>query len=442
MLRTTYVVCPTLALLTLLVFTATVQAQQTTRRPENPLYASVPDDVYLQESPQRITTESPVSAVVVVNKTPYAVVAGQLNTIADGKLQPVANSPSDIARLFAFNDQLWATTDKAVYRFDNNNASKVFDQPMVDLCLHLGTLHGATETDIYRFADGKFVNAKPDTGWLTTNTTMIMEDGTQILADPIEIKPVRRIVSYNDTLYLLRPHGPALLEGPVFSHEHVEWGRMPAGDFRDMLALGSRIYITSSRGVAVLSGTALTQLTGDDGLPYEDTTCLAQGFDRDLWIGTTTGAIRKVGDDYHYFGANHWLPGNNVHDIAVAENKVYVATDKGLGIIHYQPYTLQKKADYFENIVNNPGATNASALYISFIGTAKTKEWHREISDNDGGHTAHYLAAMCFKYAVTGDESARTQAVDAFQAMRWLQTVTGTDGFFAPSNLVGQGRQR
>ena len=57
--------------------------------------------------------------------------------------------------------------------------------------------------------------------------------------------------------------------------------------------------------------------------------------------------------------------------------------------------------------------------------------WLREISDNDGGHTAHYLAAMCFKYAATHDESARREAVDAFEAMLWLQTITGTDGFFA-----------
>ena len=64
-------------------------------------------------------------------------------------------------------------------------------------------------------------------------------------------------------------------------------------------------------------------------------------------------------------------------------------------------------------------------------GSAKDGRWLREISDNDGGHTAHYLAAMCFKYAVTRDEAARREAVDAFEAMNWLRTITGTDGFFA-----------
>ena len=45
----------------------------------------------------------------------------------------------------------------------------------------------------------------------------------------------------------------------------------------------------------------------------------------------------------------------------------------------------------------------------------------REISDNDGGHTSPYLAAMSFKYAVTGDEEARKEAVESFKAMLWLE---------------------
>ena len=100
-----------------------------------------------------------------------------------------------------------------------------------------------------------------------------------------------------------------LLDGSVLQSEPVDWGAMPSSTQRDMLSLGSRLYITTDRGVAVLRGAALTTLTGKDGLPNEDTTCLAQGFAGDLWIGTTTGAIRKVGDTYHYFGASHWLAG-------------------------------------------------------------------------------------------------------------------------------------
>ena len=34
-------------------------------------------------------------------------------------------------------------------------------------------------------------------------------------------------------------------------------------------------------------------------------------------------------------------------------------------------------------------------------------QWILEVCNNDGGHTATYLAAMSFKYAVTGDIIAR-----------------------------------
>src|SRR5207249_1625764 len=57
--------------------------------------------------------------------------------------------------------------------------------------------------------------------------------------------------------------------------------------------------------------------------------------------------------------------------------------------------------------------------------------WLREISDNDGGNTSHYVTAMALKYAVTGDEQARQQAVDAFKAMVWLDDITPKPGFIA-----------
>ncbi len=180
----------------------------------------------------------------------------------------------------------------------------------------------------------------------------------------------------------------------------------------------------------MLQGAALSTITGREGLPCEDTTCLAEGFDRDLWIGTTTGAIRRVGDQYHYFGADHWLPGDRVHAIAIRERTVYIATDQGIGIIRYEPYTLGKKAAYFERNLAERNHQRLGFVHQLYWGGSE-HGWLREISDNDGGHTAHYLAAMCFKYAVTGDKAARQEAANAFAALRWLQTITDTDGFFA-----------
>jgi hypothetical protein len=175
---------------------------------------------------------------------------------------------------------------------------------------------------------------------------------------------------------------------------------------------------------------AMTGLRGADGLPFEDTTCLAPGFDGDLWIGTSAGAIRQTGDEFHYFGPHHWLPGDYVRDIAVAARAVYIATDAGLGIIRYEPFTLAKKELWFERALDEWGMKRLGFVHKLYWGGDK-EGWVREISDNDGGNTSHYLAAMSFKYAVTGGEQAREQARDAFRAMLWLGQITSKPGFIA-----------
>jgi hypothetical protein len=301
---------------------------------------------------------------------------------------------------------------------------------MTDFCLHLGQVYGATTEDLFWFENGRWVNIKPTGGYLSSDDTLVAEDFSQVLADPVRIGPVLRITSYSGTLYVLRPGGLALLEGAKFVPDPMDWGALPSPVTRDLLALGSRFYVATDRGLGVLRGMAMTALRGADGLPYEDTTCLAEGFDGDLWIGTTTGAIRKVGDEFHYFGADHWLPVGNVHDIAAANRVVYIATDGGLGIIRYEPYTLLKKEAYFERELNDWGFKRLGFIHkLYWAGDAKG--WLREISDNDGGNTSYYLSAMTFKYAATGDEAARQEALEAFKAMIWLDEIKDRPGFIA-----------
>ncbi len=177
-----------------------------------------------------------------------------------------------------------------------------------------------------------------------------------------------------------------------------------------------------------MRGAALTTLNGKDGLPYDKTTCLESGFDSDIWIGTSRGAIRMLEDEWHYFGADHWLPGDHVYDISVGKNIVYIATENGLGIINYEQYTLRKKAAFYERHLEEWGHKRLGFIHTIY---KRGDEWIREISDNDGGHTAPYLAAMCYKYLVTGDPSAREEAVNSFEAMLWLDRVTPIDGLIA-----------
>ena len=411
-----------------------IAAPRVIKPPEQRLYSTVADQVYLQEIGRKVSTEKPVTALAAWHDELYGVLDGRLHRLDENEFQVVARAPSGLRRLFALDGKLWASTADALYLLGEQvrTANKVFEGRVVDMCMHNGIAHAATRDEILRFEDGKFIDIRPAPGWLSSDTTLMKEDGSQVLMEPVRIGPIERITSYNGTLHLLCHEGLTLLDGATFVTQPVDWGSMPSQKHRDLLSFGSRLLVATDRGLGVLRGAALTTIAGKDGLPYEDTTCLAHGFEGDLWIGTTTGAIRNVGNQYNYFGADQWLPGDNVHAIAVRNKTVYIATDHGLGIIHYEPYTLRKKAAYFEQQVAAGGHKRLGFIHQLYRqDSVKNGRWLREISDNDGGHTAHYLAAMCFKYAATQDEMARLEALDAFEAMSWLQSITGTDGFFA-----------
>jgi hypothetical protein len=395
------------------------------------LWSPVPDNPYLQEVGARILTAQPVTAVATLETNVYILEGGRLKMLKEQAAPvDVENAPPGIHRIKSLAGALWAVTETASYRFQDNKWERVHEQPFQDFCLHLGKVYGATRDGLFVFDSGRFVSLRPPDGYKSSDETVLTEDFQQILVDPVGIGPIDRIASYSGTLYLLRPGSLALMEGKTLVPDPIDWGAMPSRVTRDLLALGSRLYVATDRGVAMLRGMAMTTLKGSDGLPYEDATCLAEGFDGDLWIGTSRGAIRKAGDEFHYFGAKHWLPSENVHSIAVSDHTVYIATDAGLGIIRYEPYTLQKKARFFEQELDAWGFKRLG--FIHKLYWAGDKEgWLREISDNDGGNTAYYLAAMSFKYAATGDEQARQEALEAFRAMTWLGDITGIPGFIA-----------
>ena len=402
------------------------------------LWQPVPDTVFLQEIGSKILTDRPVTCVAVHAGTAYAVVSGKLKSVGQGTLQEVTSAPNGIRRMKSLAGTLWVISETGVYRLAKTSWERIDERPFQDFCVHLGEVYGATRDDVFRFDGTRFVSLRPASGYLSSDSTVLTEDFQQVLVSPVEIGPIDRIASYSGTLYFLRPGSLGLLEGTRFIPDPVDWGMLPSPVTRDLLAQGSRLYVATDRGLGVLRGMALTSLRGPDGLPYEDVTCLAHGFTNDIWIGTSRGAIRKVGEEFHYFGAQHWLPNENVHDIAVGARTVFIATDAGLGIIRYEPCTLLAKSRFFERELDAWGMKRLGFIHKLYWNGDKDG-WLREISDNDGGNTAYYLAAMTLKYAATGDEQARQQALEAFKAMTWLGDITGVPGFIARAIWSNQG---
>ena len=395
-----------------------------------PLWKPHSDEVYLQEVSEKIFTDKPVTSVALEGDKCYALVEGNIYQVDGDKLVKTVNSPASVQRLLSTGGMLWALASDGIYKKTGAAWNKVDSGRFVDLCIHAGSVHGATINEIFRYENGKFISLEPEDGYYSSDITMLMEDGSQIHITPVRIGPIHRIESYSGTLYVLRPGNLANFDGKVVNTGFIDWGSFPTSNTSDMLSLGSRLFITTDRGLSVLRGASLYTIKGTDGLPVEHTVCVERGFNGDVWIGTERGAVRMLDDDWHYFGADHWLPDNSVNDIAAGNNVVYIATDGGIGIISYEPFTLLKKAEYFERHIEEWGHMRLGFIHILY---QRDGEWIRHVSDNDGSITGQYLAALCYKYAVTGNIATRNKAVESFRALVWLNKVTPIEGFIARS---------
>ncbi len=406
--------------------------------PEARQWTPVRDEVYLQEFGEQFQTDTPVLTAAVFEGTAYVSLGDGVYEATDAGLHLLDGSPEDIHRLRVLDGALWGMADNGLYRYTDGMLEQLSGDAFVDVCMVQGVTYAATRDDVFRYVNGALINVEPDIGFRSTNITKHLEDGSHIRVQdddgrevrwrPERIGPVARIAPYSETLYVLQENGMVLLDNETIDPRVAEWGLPPSRTMRDMLSLGNRLLIATDRGVAVLRGMAMTTLDGKSGLPYEDTTSLARGFDDDLWIGTTRGAVRKVNaDEFHYFAGRRWLPDDQVNDIAAGDNVVYIATDGGLGVIRYEPYTLRKKAAYYERELDELGHTRMG--FVHNLSRTGDGEWIRSISDNDGTAAAFYLTPMIYKYAVTGDEEAWEKAVDAFNALVWLEEVTPISGF-------------
>ncbi len=210
-----------------------------------------------------------------------------------------------------------------------------------------------------------------------------------------------------------------------------------------------RLWFASPQGTGVLDGDKWTLYTGADGLPYDDFTTMAAGENGVVWFGTKIGAIRFDGTTWEYRQGLRWLPNDEVRSIAVnANGDAWIATPGGLALIARKPMTLAEKARFFESEIDKRHRRTPYEYVHSVVlkRPGDVSEWAQTDSDNDGLWTSMYGAGECFAYAATGSEDAHRRATKAFEALRFLGTVTqgGTNpapsGFVARSILPVSGR--
>ncbi len=191
---------------------------------------------------------------------------------------------------------------------------------------------------------------------------------------------------------------------------------------------GDTIVIGTSEGFLLNPGNTLVSK-----VPCSEITCVSKIGD-EIWFGSSHGAFRLNSDKtYSYFAGERWLPGNMVIDIQPGpENTVLILTDNGIGQLHFQKMTLEEKALFYEKQVREKNIRygfNTSIVQMpDGYSTAQTGP-----QPSDNLWTGMYLTSQLFRYKVTGSAEAKQNAMESFEAMERLHTITGIPGLFGRS---------
>lgn len=377
-------------------------------------WTPVKDAVYLQEVGEQVASESTLNTVAVLGDTVYCGSDHGLMLLRDGKtLAPAPGAPAGpVLRLEAVDGALYVFSDNALHVLRGDAAVKLADGRFYDACAFGGRTIIVSETQLFT----------------VSGDTLAPLPGADA---PVKM---RAAASYAETLYCMGLDRLMVYDGERITYARVmDYGTLPSKDVRDILPLDNRLLVATYFGMAALRGAAVTQILGGDGLPYEECTALAPGFAGDYWIATPNGAVRALGDGaYHVFNGARWLPDNDVQAIACSADTAYIATRKGLGIVRYVPFTLEKKAAYYEDYIEAMGIKRMAFTHELHWDDAGQR-WLREVSDNDLGWSTHYWAAQAFKFAATKDPAAREKMVAGFNALKWSEEITGIEGYPARS---------
>lgn len=172
-------------------------------------------------------------------------------------------------------------------------------------------------------------------------------------------------------------------------------------------------------------------LDRSDGVPREDLLCLHLAPNGDLWAGTRAGAWRLRQGRFLYFAGGRWLPDDRIRHIWTdSRGRVWIETESGFTSIEETPLTLRKKADHYDGIAQTRHVRRGYICEATLLTAGEPERGFRfHVSDNDGEWTSCYLAALCYRYAVTKDPAIRKRAQESLHALLELERLTGVSGF-------------
>lgn len=240
---------------------------------------------------------------------------------------------------------------------------------------------------------------------------------TQILYDETRD---RFLLLFDDRLECFRPNEKA---ATVF-----EGGNL---NCMELIKNNTAIVIGTKDGYIELDADSLKPRSDlQKKLPSTAIRCIKQINDS-VWFGTSRGAFVLNGDGRtNYYASKRWLVDDNVTDISKGpDNSVLILSENGLSIIHFEPVTLEQKAEHFDRLTRQRHIRHGLNCAFSMNKPGDLSTGTLVDSDNDGLWTSMYLAGELFRYAVTKSDDALQNCYESFEAMERLSQINHIKGF-------------
>jgi len=194
------------------------------------------------------------------------------------------------------------------------------------------------------------------------------------------------------------------------------------------------VWVGTAEGVVVLrEGQIVDRIGEEQGLPVRGVRRVAFGRGGDIWFLHPVAASRRTSQGWRYYSPDCWVPGQSASAIAVAaDGAVWMAGSQGVARIENRVITLAEKSRLLEPVVPSLHMRDGFVCDLVYrVPNDPDSSWYWHISDNDGLWSADYLAAECFRYAVTRAADAKANARACLDGLMRLVAVPGLSGFLA-----------
>jgi hypothetical protein len=189
-------------------------------------------------------------------------------------------------------------------------------------------------------------------------------------------------------------------------------------------------FLTVDPGTGTGTGTETTRRSMQRRLPAVEIAALASD-GTNLWAGTAQGVWRRGEDGrFRYFASKRWLDQDAVTDIALdPAGNLYALTETGLNKIEFRMMTLAEKARWYDEKIRRRHIRYGfcAELHLKVPGDPASAEMID--TDNDGSWSNYYMASQAFRFGATGDEQARRNAWETFEALERLEEINSLEGF-------------